>query len=184
MRRSAGIVAGLLALAFPVVGVNATDVIPKDLRELSREAEAIVRARVIETRAAWNADRTLIWTANLVRIEETWKGSVTGFLSVVEPGGAVGDSGMVVAGAPRYQPGEDVVLFLRRDVLGQWRTHGWHQGRFTVGRDSAGRAVAVPPCRAVIAAYFPEPDSARAIDLDLLRRRVRDLAVAPAGGGR
>ena len=135
MRRLFVGVLAILALT-PLAG--GTILIKKRLSELAREAEAIVLARVADSRCAWNADQTLIWTTTLLDVLETWKGQPGDRIAVMEPGGEVPPVGQHVPSMARYTPGERVLVFLKKDALGQWRTHGCVQGAFRVVPD-AGR---------------------------------------------
>jgi len=125
-------------LALIVAPAAGTTLVRKNLAQLTREADAIIVARVLATSCAWNRGHTLIWTENQVEILETWKGKVPVRLSVMEPGGIVHPVGQRVAGMARYRVGDTVVIFLKKDVLGQWRTHGCIQGAFPLTRSKDG----------------------------------------------
>ena len=62
-------------------------------------------------------------------------------VTVTELGGVVGDLGMVVPGTARFDPGEQVVVFLK-NVGGKWRTAGLIQGKFSVV-DEGGKKIVV-----------------------------------------
>ncbi len=110
----------------------ATILIKKDLRELCQEAELVVEGEVVSNSADWNADRTLIWTQSKLAVTHFHLGQALTEVTIFEPGGAVGPIGQDIASMARYTPGERVIVFLKRDVLGQWRTHGCIQGRFSL----------------------------------------------------
>lgn len=148
---------GLLVAAAP--RLDATELIKKALPALSREAEVIVLAKVKGTRCAWNAERRLIWTRNSLEVLEVWKGRVGRTLDVMEPGGVVHPIMHVVPAMARYRVGETVVVFLKRDVLKQWRTLGCIQGRLGVIRDGDGRlrAGSASGMGHVLSGQFPGP---------------------------
>ena len=50
----------------------------------------------------------------------------------------VGETAMQIAGAPRYQVGDEVVLFLNRTPIGYLRSCGWGQGKFGVSSRGGG----------------------------------------------
>lgn len=130
---------GLLAAPLGgVPGTGGTTLRRMSLQELNARAEAIVVARVVDNTAAWHPKMALIWTSTRLRIEESWKGSVGDKLVVTEPGGRVYPIVQRVPGMARFRPGERVVLFLHRDVLGQWRTLGCCQGRLPLFTDPEG----------------------------------------------
>ncbi len=79
--------------------------------------------------------------------KSNWKCGLKGLAArnivISEPGGTVGNTGMQIAGAPRYSVGEEVVLFATRTPIGYLRTVGWGQGKYVVvdARDSGRRVV-------------------------------------------
>src|SRR5262245_16585296 len=97
--------ASALAAAF-----TPTVLVKKDLAELCAEAELVLVGRVTETLAAWNRERTLIWTESRIDVREVWKGEAPARLPVFEPGGEVGRIGQMVPGMARYRPGDVVVV--------------------------------------------------------------------------
>jgi hypothetical protein len=50
---------------------------------------------------------------------------------------------MRVAGTPEYQRGERVLVFLRKDPLGRYRTYGMAQGRFVLRAAVDGPTLAI-----------------------------------------
>ena len=136
--RSIVLVATLLvALAAPRAA-DATIIIPKNLKELAAEAELVLVAEVTGQRADRVAGpESLIYTFSALRVLEQWKGAKTDRLEVAEVGGRVGDVTCFAAGMPQYKVGERVLVFLKKDVLGLWRTHGLVQRRFAVQKNVA-----------------------------------------------
>ena len=126
-----------------------------------------------------------------VAVDEVLAGSVaSGSVWVSLPGGTVGELRQHVSGAPRLEPGEEVVLFLARGTEGL-RVVGLAQGAFHVQHSEEGRKVLATPVlpeelRLVDPLSLqPVPGSARTMELDELRARVlaaaRDAA-SPAPG--
>lgn len=177
MKRALG-VAVLIALA--AAGAGATILIKKNLAELSREAEAVVVARVLRNSAAWNDAKTIIWTSTELEIVESWKGGLKDRVVVKEPGGVVWPVGQQVEGMARYAENDTVIVFLSRDVLGQWRTHGCCQGVFRVVPDEDGvpRAQVAPGLGHVVDGWLPKLASGgiRPPDLPSMRAHVESLA--------
>jgi len=90
-------------------------------------------------------DGTLVTLAN-VAISEALKGTDTGNLTVVLPGGADANRKFPVAvsypGAPRMMPGENVFLFLTADSdVGGFTVAGFSQGKFSIVNDEDGEPV-------------------------------------------
>jgi hypothetical protein len=88
-------------------------------------------------------DRSLVTLAT-VSLSETLKGSESGEITVVLPGGVDANRKIPVAmtypGAPRLTPGEDVFLFLNAnsDAPGGYIVAGFSQGKFSIVRDEEG----------------------------------------------
>ena len=88
-------------------------------------------------------DRSLVTLAT-VSLSETLKGSESGEITVVLPGGVDANRKIPVAmsypGAPRITPGEDVFLFLNAnsDAPGGYLVAGFSQGKFSIVRDEEG----------------------------------------------
>lgn len=122
----------LFVLTVIVGSVAGTTLKKKNLAQLANESEAIVVAKVIGNRCAWNAQHTLIWTETTLHVLDSWKGNLQGRIALKEPGGKLPPIGQHVPGMARYRPGDTVLVFMKKDVLGQWRTHGCIQGMFRV----------------------------------------------------
>ncbi len=130
----------LLLLALLAVGVaQATTLVFLDVAGLTRSSTLVVRAKVRTVAARWTKDGGRIMTDAVMDVTETWKGTPTRELVVIQPGGEVGDVGQIVHGTVRFTPGEDVVVFLepRGD---RYLLTGMVQGRFKVETSSDGRS--------------------------------------------
>ena len=84
MRTLTGVCVCSLALALPA---QATSIVPADLGELSRDARAIVRGRVVALDAQWTDDRGTIETIVTLEVESYLKGSLGPTLQFRVPGG-------------------------------------------------------------------------------------------------
>lgn len=160
--------------------------IPLDLADLCREAELIVRGRVTGNRCLWDAGHTMIWTETTVRVIEAWKGDPGEELRIREPGGELPPVEARVSLAVRYRPGEQVVVFLHRDPLGQWRTCGITQGRFPVQRAPGGgtRVLLEAVPAHVGAGFFTEgedPQPPEAVEVRRLKATVEALRAQEGG---
>jgi len=105
------------------------------LEDMVERSERIVQGRCIRTWSAWDAERQFIWTHSEIEVLDSLKGAKTTTLLVSEPGGVVDGVGMTVEGAPRYERGEELVLFAYRVPNGFWRARGFGQGKFTIVAD-------------------------------------------------
>ncbi len=164
---------------------DATILIKKNLAQLAAESERVVIAEVGVQRGAYAKGTRVIFTYTQLNVVSTLKGENTGTLELAEVGGTVGNITTVVVGMPRFAEGERVLLFLKKDVLGQWRTHGCVQGRFDVIDNLATgeRLVKLDPAMPhVHREYFateadPQP---RAVTLEEFAAKLRELVAKAA----
>jgi hypothetical protein len=92
--------------------VRATVLIPADLGELSRDAIAIARGRVMALDAQWTEDHGTIETVVTLEVESYLKGSLGSTLRFRVPGGSLGRFRSIVVGAPEFAVDQRVVVFL------------------------------------------------------------------------
>jgi hypothetical protein len=95
-----------------VRAVDATVLIPAELGELSREAGAIVRGRVVSVDSRWTEDRRGVETRVTLDVESSLKGSLGDTVTFRVPGGRVGRIRTIVIGAPQFTLDERVIVFL------------------------------------------------------------------------
>ena len=179
----------LRTLAVSVVvlaaAAGATTVAALDVVGLTHGSDAIVRGTVTSVQARLTKDGARIMTDAEVQVAETWKGSpVAGrSLTVMQPGGEVGDFGQRVEGVATFREGEEVVVFLeaRGD---RFIVTGMAQGKYRVERSSDGKAVFARSDGDVEVldpvTRLPVPRAAQVLTLDQLRAQVRAAAAAPA----
>lgn len=122
----------------------ATTVVHADLPALSRKAEVIVRATVSRVESRWNGDHSRILTQVDLAVAEVLKGPDSQTVTLILPGGIVGDLGQHVAGVPSFQRGEDVVLFLSPHGGRAFRITGFSQGKYRLERGEGGELMALP----------------------------------------
>lgn len=166
------------------VRAGATVLLPADLGELSADARAIVRGRVVAVEARWIDDRRGIDTIVTLDVESYLKGALGSTLQFRVPGGELGRFRSIVVGAPEFAVDDRVVVFLGARGPSVPYVLGLSQGVFRIARaaDNSGWVVTPP-------AVFPSAAAARIVRGDPSRRpmaladfeqRVRTLA----GGGR
>jgi hypothetical protein len=176
----------LLAAVLGIPGAGrparGTTLMRMSLAQISRAAQAIVRARCIGSTTRWDAGE--IWTFTSFETEERWRGSPPAQISVRLLGGRVGNLTSAVSGVPRFSRGEDVVLFLEATPRGDYSIVSWEQGTFRIRHNArTGEELAVQDT-----ADFPVFDPAtrrfetigiRNLPIATLRSRV-DAAVQDA----
>lgn len=90
----------------------ATVVVPADLGELSREARAIARGRVVAVDGRWTDDRRTIETIVTLEVESYLKGALGPTLQFRVPGGEYGRYRTTFVGAPEFAVDQHVIVFL------------------------------------------------------------------------
>ena len=105
-------IALILAALSVTPRLHATIVVSADLPELVADARAIVHGRVVATEPRVIDGRRSIETVVTVAADEYLKGNLGPRVSLRVPGGQIGFRRSVVIGAPVFEPGDDVVLFL------------------------------------------------------------------------
>jgi hypothetical protein len=99
----------------------------------------------VRTWSAWDEDHRYIWTHYEIQVADELKGTANGAIVVSEPGGTVDETELQVVGTPKYEVGEEVVLFAEETPLGLLRTCGWGQGKFRVSRARETGKLTVQP---------------------------------------
>ena len=181
----------LLCWASPA---RASLVLALDLPTLVTRADHVAVVEVASVKANWDANHEQILSTIDLVVVESWKGddAPASHITVVQPGGTVGDLTQTVHGMTRFVPGERAVVFLagrpeRASVVGM------AQGKRLVRREAgSGRMVVHAPDRAGATFIRTTPASSTAPVFDLharplddLRADVRSLAasrVTPIGG--
>ena len=136
------VVLGLLT----VPNAQATQILAKDLPSLGRDADLVVEATVVSTRAFWNEGRTRILTAVELDVERAHKGDAPRRVTVVQAGGELDGMRMTVHGVTQWRAGERVLAFLEPAFDAQYRVAGFSQGKFSIRTDpDTGEEIALRP---------------------------------------
>lgn len=174
----------LLAVAFAAWAPSAlaTTLLAQDLESLSRRADAVVQGRVKRLQSRWNGDRTRIFTEVELEVSEALKGAPGKTVTLIQPGGVVGEIGQRVSGLASFEPGEEVVVFLEKRSEASYHVAGMAQGKLRVERSSDGRAAFAVPEPAMEALLLdphsrqPVQPQLKPIKLEELKAKVRALA--------
>lgn len=137
-----------LLLAALLAPLQATTVPEMSFDEIVSRSSAIVHGTVVRSWSSWDPDRTTIWTHYEIQVRTRLKGGPGPMVTISEPGGEVDGKHMQIVGAPRYEVGEEVVVFATPTPIGYLRTCGWGQGKFDVrpaGDGAARRVVRASP---------------------------------------
>jgi hypothetical protein len=90
---------------------------PADVTTLTSAADAVVHGKVVRAESDWaggDPHSGQIFTRVTLRPLSWWKGRGPAEIIVLVAGGTVDAIGQLVPGSARFEPGEDVVVFLRR----------------------------------------------------------------------
>jgi hypothetical protein len=161
----------LPALAFTLLlhatPARATVYLPADFAEMVDASIYIVHGSVVDVRSEAIADRRSIVTYVTVDVAQQLKGSPRESVTFLVPGGHAGHYERIVVGAPRFEPGDEVVLFLTARGPTIPYVFGLSQGVYRVSR-ATGPALVMPP--AVLAGEANAADSGRLVRGDPARR--------------
>ena len=143
-----------LLLAMAIYGnVSATTLAQMSIEKMARTAPLIVRARCVGNSTRWDAGE--IWTFTNFEVQETWRGSAPPSIAVRLLGGRFGNLTSTVSGVPRFQSGEEVVLFLEPTSREDFSVVSWAQGTLRIRRDFRTGAENVTQDSASIASFDP-----------------------------
>lgn len=135
----AGRVLALLVCAIGALAATAeaSTLVPMSDRDLTASAAAIVEATVVDVEPLYIAERQAVYTYVTVDVERTLKGDVPpGMLVLRQLGGAAAERATVIFGAPEFDEGERVVLFLNADDDGALHVAHLRFGLLRVGTDA------------------------------------------------
>lgn len=169
----------LIALVGLSRPVRATVIVPADLGELARDAQAIVRGRVASVEARWTDGRRAIESIVTLEVECTLKGSFGPEVRFRVPGGRLGRFRSLVIGAPEFTVDQRVVVFLGAQGPSVPYVLGMGQGVYrVVAADTGGWLVTPPVVLSSVTGAVPivrgDPNR-RPLPLDAFEQRVRAL---------
>jgi hypothetical protein len=112
------------------------------LDQMAERAESILVGRVTGTRADWNAERTRIYTYVTLDVDRYLKGGGPSKVATVRfLGGQVGAYMAMVPGSPRFELGEEVLLFCAGGGARIPTVLGMSLGKFTIVTDARGEKI-------------------------------------------
>jgi hypothetical protein len=129
-------VLGLAGVLWLTIAVDATVIVPIEFRELVLAAPVILHGQVAEVRGGWAAERRSVETFVTIAVADYLKGDLGPSVVVRVPGGQLGRYRTVFVGAPEFQRGEEVVLFLNPASAAYPYIIGLSQGAFRVLADA------------------------------------------------
>lgn len=167
---------------------SASVVVPASLEELSKSAIAIVHGEVSRVESRWaESGRRRIETFVAIEVRQYLKGDLGRTVVIRVPGGRMGRYQSVMAGAPSFREGDEVVVFLGARGPSYPFVLGLGQGVYRVARSAAAGVALVSPPALTLQAQGPGPivrgdSSLRRWPLQRFTEEVRRLAREAPGG--
>lgn len=157
----------LIAIILPAQATTYGRVL--EMGDMLNESEQVVRGTVAETSAEFGGDG-LIWTTVTLDVDETLERTNAAQVSFRLPGGTVDDLSLTVPGAPAFEAGQEVMVFLDGDQL-----RGFGQGAFLVEEGRAwrglGNALQAEPVRRPVTQLIGDLSAAE----DCIRTRTQSF---------
>jgi hypothetical protein len=119
--------------------------LPADFTTVVTGSPMIVHGRVTEVRSFVSGPRRTIESVVTLSVIGTLKGVPAGTVRFRVPNGQVGRYRRVVVGAPEFEAGDEVVVFLQAHAPAIPTVFGLSQGVYRVVRDGNDQAIVTPP---------------------------------------
>jgi hypothetical protein len=158
---------------------SATVVLPADFTDVVRGSTLVVHGTVVAVQSGLTGPRRTIETMVTVAVINALKGEPGHSVSFRVPNGQIGRYRRVVIGAPEFERGDEVVVFLQGGAPAIPTLFGLSQGVYRVARDAAARPLVTPPpvmARGLGAERVVRGDPVRApMPVDQFAREVRAI---------
>jgi len=153
----------LLALAILfAVRAHATLMRAMPFDDKVEHAASIVLGKCVATHAQWDSEHRFIVTYSTFQVEDTMKGAEPAQITIVTPGGAVGNLRQDTIGVPTFREGDENIVFTKATNFGPTVLY-FDQGTYDVNPNEHGEKIVTPrPTGAVLVdtqrgtAYEPE----------------------------
>jgi hypothetical protein len=124
---------------------SATVLLPADFTTIVTGSPIIVHGRVSDVRSFTSGPRRTIESVVTLAVIDTLKGTPSRTILFRVPNGQVGRYRRVVVGAPEFEAGDEVVVFLQARAPSIPTLFGLSQGVYRVVRDANAQAIVTPP---------------------------------------
>ncbi|HVS33355.1 MAG TPA: hypothetical protein VMS98_18100 [Thermoanaerobaculia bacterium] len=143
--RSIPIVAAILASAALCMPNRAEATLAQTVTfdQKVENAAAIVAGQVVKKESKFDPSRRWILTYTTFRVDKTLKGGAGGEITVVTPGGRVGEIYQDTIGVPEFKEGREHVLFVKNSEAGPTVLY-FDQGAYDLIRDEQGQRIVAP----------------------------------------
>jgi hypothetical protein len=151
---------------------SATTIVPADFGQMARESDVIVRGTVVNVQSQMTGPRRSIESLITLSVTETMKGTPGTQAMFRVPGGRVGRLRRVMAGAPEFAIGDEVILFLKGRAPALATPYGLSQGVYRISR-AAGAPVVTPAVATAAGRVVRGDPSRRPLDPAAFARQVQ-----------
>jgi hypothetical protein len=156
---------------------SATVLLPADFVDVVTGSSVIVHGRVAQVVSTLAGPRRSIESFITLDVIESWRGTPGPTVVFRVPNGQVGRYRRILVGAPEFEQGDEVVVFLQARAPAIPTLFGLSQGVYRVVHDANARALVTPPpvmARGVAAERVVRGDPARQpLPIDAFAREVR-----------
>jgi hypothetical protein len=173
--------AAFICAAYGGLPAIATTLLRMSLQQMAASADLVVRGRCVNVESHW--ENGAIWTIAEIDVTESLKGASPLHIRVRSPGGRVGHIVSHVDSTPKIREGQDDVLFLQKNRLGDYSVTAWAEGMFHVRRAADGQET-VRQASSDIAVFDPatrqfQTDGIRNLRLSDFRRQLVRALISP-----
>ena len=144
------LILGAVALALSLAATDAHATIQRavEFDQKVDQAAAIVLGKVVRTQSQWDPSHRWILTYSTFAVEQTMKGTAPSEVTVVTPGGAVGNVVQSTIGIRPFHEGDENVIFIKNTAAGPTVLY-FDQGAYDVTEDHGEKMVAPVATEAV-----------------------------------
>lgn len=115
----------------------------KSFDDKVEHAASIVVGKCVSTESRWDDAKRWILTYNKFEVEKSLKGFQGREVTIVTPGGVVGNIQQDTVGVPKFEVGDEQVLFVRNTAAGPTVLY-FEQGAYDVVRDGRNDPLVMP----------------------------------------
>jgi len=153
----------LVTLALGGAAAVASTFVAMTSEQMIVEADTVIEGRVIGTVSRWDDAGRIVISETRINVNEVIVGTAPSVVTVQTPGGEVGNTYVEAVGFPKFDRGQDVILFLKASEDNETRrVLGHQQGHFEVVTRVDGVTLAVPQIDEDVAFLTPSGQRAQA----------------------
>lgn len=141
--RTVALVITLLACSAFCGTAQATLMQSATFDEKVENANAIVYGKVVRQEARWDPQHRWILTYTTFSVEKSLKGVTPPEVTIVTPGGKVGDVHQDTIGVPDFKVGDESAVFVRNTNVGPTVLY-FDQGAYEIAKDTRGNRMVLP----------------------------------------